>query len=181
MKLPLLCVSFLALFSLVRAESGSAKTAAPAPDLANNPAPVVTALDPKLPTIFIAGDSTAAKSNGNPIQGWAVPFADYFDATKVNVANRARGGRSSRTYITEGLWDGILADLKAGDFVHTLGDAHLYLSHLEQARLQLTREPRPLPVMKINPDVKSIFDFKYEDFELTDYNPYPHIDASVSV
>lgn len=71
--------------------------------------------------------------------------------------------------------------LKAGDFVHTLGDAHLYLNHLEQARLQLTREPRPLPVMKINPDVKSIFDFKYEDFELTDYNPYPHIDASVSV
>lgn len=71
--------------------------------------------------------------------------------------------------------------LQAGDFVHTTGDTHLYLNHLEQARLQLTREPRQLPHMKINPDVKSIFDFKYEDFELTDYNPWPHIKAAVSV
>ena len=71
--------------------------------------------------------------------------------------------------------------LKAGDFVHTTGDTHLYLNHLDQARLQLTREPRPLPRMIINPDVKSIFDFRYEDFELVDYNPYPHIAATVSV
>ncbi len=71
--------------------------------------------------------------------------------------------------------------LKAGDFVHTTGDTHLYLNHLEQAKLQLTREPRPLPRMIINPDVKSIFDFSYEDFELVDYNPYPHIAATVSV
>ena len=71
--------------------------------------------------------------------------------------------------------------LKAGDFVHTFGDAHIYLNHLEQVDLQLTREPRPLPKMKINPDVKSIFDFKYEDFELTDYNPWPHIAGKVSV
>lgn len=71
--------------------------------------------------------------------------------------------------------------LKAGDFIHTTGDTHLYLNHLEQAKLQLTREPRPLPQMKINPDVKSIFDFKYEDFELVNYNPYPHIKADVSV
>ncbi len=71
--------------------------------------------------------------------------------------------------------------LKAGDFVHTTGDTHLYLNHLEQAKLQLTREPRPLPRMLINPDVKSIFDFHYEDFELVDYNPYPHIAATVSV
>lgn len=71
--------------------------------------------------------------------------------------------------------------LKAGDFVHTTGDTHLYLNHLEQARLQLTRDPRPLPKMIINPDVKNIFDFKYEDFELTDYNPHPHIKAAVSV
>jgi len=71
--------------------------------------------------------------------------------------------------------------LKAGDFVHTTGDTHLYLNHLEQAKLQLTREPRPLPVMKINPDVKSLFDFKYEDFELENYNPWPHIKAAVSV
>lgn len=71
--------------------------------------------------------------------------------------------------------------LKAGDFVHTFGDAHIYLNHLEQVDLQLTREPRPLPKMQINPDVKSIFDFKYEDFELTDYNPWPHIAGKVSV
>lgn len=71
--------------------------------------------------------------------------------------------------------------LKAGDFVHTTGDTHLYLNHLDQARLQLTREPRPLPRMIINPDVKSIFDFRYEDFELVDYTPYPHIAATVSV
>ena len=71
--------------------------------------------------------------------------------------------------------------LKPGDFVHTLGDAHLYLNHLEQARLQLSREPRALPRMLINPDVKDIFDFKYEDFTLTDYDPLPHIKAEVSV
>lgn len=71
--------------------------------------------------------------------------------------------------------------LEAGDFIHTTGDTHLYLNHLEQARLQLTREPRPLPVMKINPEVKSIFDFRYEDFLLEGYNPWPHIKADVSV
>ncbi len=71
--------------------------------------------------------------------------------------------------------------LKAGDFVHTLGDAHLYHNHLEQARLQLTREPRALPKMVLNPDVKNIFDFKYEDFALENYDPHPHIKAEVSV
>ncbi len=71
--------------------------------------------------------------------------------------------------------------LKAGDFVHTLGDAHLYLDHLDQARLQLTREPRPLPRMVINPDVDSIFDFQYSDFTLEGYDPHPHIKAQVSV
>lgn len=71
--------------------------------------------------------------------------------------------------------------LKAGDFVHTTGDTHLYLNHLDQARLQLTREPRPLPRMVINPKVKDIFDFKYEDFKLEDYDPWPHIAAKVSV
>lgn len=71
--------------------------------------------------------------------------------------------------------------LKAGDFIHTTGDTHLYLNHIEQAQLQLTREPRPLPTMKINPDVKSIFDFKYEDFELVGYDPHPHIKGVVAV
>ena len=71
--------------------------------------------------------------------------------------------------------------LKAGDFVHTLGDAHLYLNHLEQVDLQLSREPRPLPTMKTNPDVKNIFDFKFEDFELVNYDPHPHIKGEVAV
>ena len=71
--------------------------------------------------------------------------------------------------------------LEAGEFIHTTGDTHLYLNHLEQAKLQLTREPRALPKMKINPDVKDLFSFKYEDFELTDYNPWPHIAAEVAV
>ncbi len=71
--------------------------------------------------------------------------------------------------------------LQEGDFVHTLGDAHIYLNHLEQVQLQLTREPRPLPRMKINPDVKDIFSFKFEDFELTGYDPYPHIKGEVAV
>lgn len=71
--------------------------------------------------------------------------------------------------------------LKPGEFIHTTGDTHLYLNHIEQAKLQLTREPRKLPVMKINPDVKNIFDFKYEDFQLVDYDPHPHIKAEVSV
>lgn len=71
--------------------------------------------------------------------------------------------------------------LEAGEFIHTTGDTHLYNNHLEQAKLQLTRTPRPLPKMKINPDVKDLFAFKYEDFELVDYNPYPHISAEVAV
>lgn len=71
--------------------------------------------------------------------------------------------------------------LQPGEFVHTTGETHLYLNHLEQARLQLSRTPRPLPTMRINPDVKSIFDFRYEDFELENYDPWPHIAAEVSV
>ena len=70
---------------------------------------------------------------------------------------------------------------EAGEFIHTTGDTHLYLNHLDQACLQLTREPRPLPVMKINPDVKDLFDFRFEDFQLVGYDPHPHIKAEVSV
>ena len=74
-----------------------------------------------------------------------------------------------------------VTDLMPGEFVHTLGDAHIYLNHLEQVKLQLSRRPRPLPVMKINPQVKDIFGFSYDDFELTQYNPYPHIKGEISV
>lgn len=71
--------------------------------------------------------------------------------------------------------------LEVGEYIHTTGDTHLYLNHLEQARLQLTRTPRPLPHMVINPDVKDIFAFRYEDFQLEGYDPWPHIPATVSV
>jgi thymidylate synthase len=74
-----------------------------------------------------------------------------------------------------------VCNLKPGDFIHTLGDAHLYSNHIEQANLQLARDFRPLPKMKINPEVKDIFEFKYEDFELENYDPHPHIKAAVAI
>lgn len=89
----------------------------PAPDLATNPPPASTSINPALPSIFIASDSTAARSSATNQQGWGVPFAKYFDPDQVNVVNRARGGRSSRTFITEGLWDQLLADVKTNDVV----------------------------------------------------------------
>ncbi|HLP75826.1 MAG TPA: rhamnogalacturonan acetylesterase, partial [Candidatus Paceibacterota bacterium] len=88
-----------------------------APDLASPTPTKLAPINPRLPTIFIAGDSTAARGAGETQQGWAVPFASYFDPTKVNVVNRARGGRSSRTFITEGLWDQLIATVKPGDIV----------------------------------------------------------------
>ena len=72
-------------------------------------------------------------------------------------------------------------NLQVGDFVHTFGDAHLYLNHIEQAKLQLSRDFRPLPKLEINPEVKNIFDFKFEDFVITGYDPHPHIKAEVAV
>ena len=74
-----------------------------------------------------------------------------------------------------------VCDLELGDFVHTLGDAHLYLNHVEQTKLQLSRELKRLPTMKINKEVKSIFDFTFEDFTLENYDPHPHIKAVVAV
>ncbi len=74
-----------------------------------------------------------------------------------------------------------VTDLEPGEFVHTFGDAHLYLNHLEQTDLQLTREPRPLPEMRINAQVKDIFEFRYDDFELVNYDPHPHIKAPIAV
>jgi thymidylate synthase len=70
---------------------------------------------------------------------------------------------------------------RPGDFIHTLGDAHLYLNHLEQARLQLSRAPKPLPTMRLNSAVKDIFAFRYEDFSIENYDPHPHIKAAVAV
>jgi len=74
-----------------------------------------------------------------------------------------------------------VCDLEYGDFIHTFGDAHIYNNHLEQATLQLSRDPRPLPTMKINPDVNDIFSFKYDDFTLENYDPWPHIKGVVAV
>ncbi|HXR07362.1 MAG TPA: GDSL-type esterase/lipase family protein, partial [Candidatus Acidoferrum sp.] len=90
---------------------------APAPDLPENPSAPSPAIHSNLPMIFIAGDSTTARGRGEVQQGWGVPFAGYFDLTKVGVVNAARGGRSSRTFVTEGLWDALLAQVKAGDIV----------------------------------------------------------------
>ena len=82
-------------------------------------------------------------------------------------------------YVAEGAE--VVGDLQAGEFIHTLGDAHLYSNHFEQARLQLSRTPKTLPTMNINPEVKDLFGFKFEDFELLGYDPDPHIKAAVVV
>jgi thymidylate synthase len=74
-----------------------------------------------------------------------------------------------------------VCDLEVGDFIHSFGDAHIYLNHLEQANLQLTREPMQLPKLWLNPEIKNIFDFKYDDIKILDYSSYPHIKAEVSV
>jgi thymidylate synthase len=74
-----------------------------------------------------------------------------------------------------------VTDLEPGEFVHTFGDAHLYNNHIDQAKMQLERQPRPLPKLQISADVRSIFDFRYEDFRLENYNPHPHIPAPVAV
>jgi len=71
--------------------------------------------------------------------------------------------------------------LKAGDFIHTFGDAHIYLNHIDQVKLQLSRKPYDLPEMRINPEINNIFDFKYEDFELLNYQSHPHIKGEISV
>lgn len=109
---PLLLRFFLGLLS-----AGMLLAAAPAPDLAVNPPAETGPPDPARPTLFIAGDSTAARSGATDIEGWGVPLADFFDVEKINIANRARGGRSSRTFITEGLWDRLIGEVKAGDIV----------------------------------------------------------------
>jgi thymidylate synthase len=97
--------------------------------------------------------------------------ADVFLGVPFNIAS----------YSLLALMVAQVCDLKPGEFVHTFGDVHLYLNHLDQARLQLSRQPYPLPELRINPQVKSIFDFTYEDFELFNYQAHPHIKAEVAV
>ena len=97
--------------------------------------------------------------------------ADVFLGVPFNIASY-----SLLTYMVAQV-----CELEVGEFVHTFGDLHLYNNHIEQARLQLTRDPYPLPKMDINPDIKSIFDFQYDDFELVEYQSHPHIKAEVSV
>ncbi len=97
--------------------------------------------------------------------------ADIFLGVPFNIAS----------YALLNLMVAQVCGLEPGEFVHTLGDAHLYSNHLDQARLQLSREFRPLPIMKINADVKNIFDFKFEDFTLEGYDPHPHIKAAVAI
>jgi lysophospholipase L1-like esterase len=97
--------------------TSTTRVPASGPDLARNPVPQIALLHPELPSIFIAGDSTAARGAGAMQQGWAVPFTNYFDPGKVNVVNCARGGRSSRTFITEALWDNLLSAVRHGDIV----------------------------------------------------------------
>ena len=97
--------------------------------------------------------------------------ADIFLGVPFNIAS----------YALLALMVAQVCDLKPGEFIHTLGDAHLYSNHIEQAKLQLTRDFRSLPQMKINPNVKDIFEFKFEDFTLENYDPHPHIKAAVAV
>jgi thymidylate synthase len=97
--------------------------------------------------------------------------ADLFLGVPFNIAS----------YVLLTMMVAQVCDLKPGTFVHTFGDLHLYSNHMEQAKLQLAREPKPLPEMRLNPAIKNIHDFKYEDFQLVDYNPHPAIKAPIAV
>src|ERR1043165_5086876 len=105
------------LLSVLALTAAAFAQSVPASNSDTTPPPAAARLNPALPTLWIAGDSTAARGRGAAQQGWGVPFAGYFDPAKINVANRARGGRSSRTFFTEALWDQLLAEVRKGDTV----------------------------------------------------------------
>ena len=136
----------LLLAPLLTALAAVAQT--PAPDLKVNASPEAAALNPALPTLFIAGDSTAAKGRGETQEGWGEPFGAYFDPAKVNIANRAHGGTSSRTYFVRGDWAKLIADVKAGDWLYTSGIDGLYPAGIPVAQVMSTEPPRHTPFAK---------------------------------
>ena len=153
------------------------RTTIPARDLAQVPDRVLRDFTAAQPGLKLVGDITYIRT----WQGW-VFLATVLDCFSKKVIGWAMADHMRTELSVAALMMAAqVTGYKPGTFVHTLGDAHIYLDHLEQTNLQLTREPLPLPEMKINPDVKSIFDFVYEDFELRNYQSHPHIKGKVSV
>ena len=108
-------------------------------------------------------------------------FYEGYSISQIGLPIRVMKRLGIETVIITNAAGAVNPDYEPGDLIHTFGDAHIYSNHMDQIRLQLSREPRPLPRMILNPEVKNIFEFKYKDFNLVDYNPHPHIKGAVSV